>query len=361
MVVRAEITAGAQRLAHVAEAERTGVHVVVEQQRDLLVAGVSRQIACAQTGIGVHCFHVFGAHQKYRAAERVRIRHDHRALRAVNFKACVVLRGIVHVKRREHLRNGAVRERDVAGEVRIGLHVDLFAVVWLGGDQTLFKRLFRHSRYTDCLADELHERRHVIRAHVHHWTAASFIEEIRVRVPCLRAVLNHCACRTDDIADQPVINNLARGLDACAHERIRCAAHEEIFLLCERHQLCAFLHVRRKRLFREHMLAVLQRGFRHAIVLIRAGKVQNNLHFGIVECFIHILVNFRHGGFCACFNVFLHRLHAFFRALRDEVAYADELHLFKYVRDIFKVNAADGADADHCNLYGICVCHKIHS
>ena len=98
------------------------------------------------------------------------------------------------------------------------------------------------------------------------------------------------------------------------------------------------------------MLAVLQRGFRHAIVLIRTGKVQNNLHFGIVERFIHILINFRHGGFCACFNVFLHRLYAFFRALRDEVAYADELHLFKYVRDVFKVNAADGADADHCNF-----------
>ena len=53
LAVRAEIAAGAQRLAHVAEAERTGVHVVVEQQRDLLVAGVSRQIACAQTGIYV--------------------------------------------------------------------------------------------------------------------------------------------------------------------------------------------------------------------------------------------------------------------------------------------------------------------
>ena len=35
---------GAQRLAHVAEAERTGVHVVVEQQRNLLVAGVSGQM-----------------------------------------------------------------------------------------------------------------------------------------------------------------------------------------------------------------------------------------------------------------------------------------------------------------------------
>ena len=83
------------------------------------------------------------------------------------------------------------------------------------------------------------------------------------------------------------------------------------------------------------MLAVLQRGFRHAIVLIRTGKVQNNLHFGIVERFIHILINFRHGVFCACFNVFLYRLYALFRALRDEVAYADEFHLFKYVRDVF--------------------------
>ena len=109
------------------------------------------------------------------------------------------------------------------------------------------------------------------------------------------------------------------------------------------------------------MLAVLQRGFRHAIVLIRAGEVQNNLHFGIVERFIHILINFRHGGFCACFDVFLHRLHTFFRALRDEVAYADELHFFEYGRDVFKVNAADLADADHRDLYGICVCHKIHS
>ena len=27
-----------------------------------------------------------------------------------------------------------------------------------------------------------------------------------------------------------------------------------------------------------------------------------------------------------------------------------QIHLFKYVRDVFKVNAADGADADHCNF-----------
>lgn len=40
---------------------------------------------------------------------------------------------------------------------------------------------------------------------------------------------------------------------------------------------------------------------------------------------------------------------------------SDLSRFFKYVRDVFKVNAADGADADHCDLYGICVCHKIHS
>ena len=85
---------------------------------------------------------------------------------------------------------------------------------------------------------------------------------------------------------------------------------DHFWLMFEGDKLIAFLHVRRKRLFGEHMLAVLQRGFRHAIVLIRTGKVQNNLHFGIVERFIHILINFRHGGFCACFNVFLHRLYA---------------------------------------------------
>ena len=82
-------------------------------------------------------------------------------------------------------------------------------------------------------------------------------------------------------------------------------------LLCERHKLCTFLHVRRKRLFGEHMLAVLQRGFRHAIVLIRTGKVQNNLHFGIVERFIHILINFRPvsylGAIILCAVIFYRR------------------------------------------------------
>ena len=161
---------------------------------------------------------------------------------------------------------------------------------------------------------------------------------------------DHRAVRRNNVADVPVIDKLAHGLNARAHERIRRAAHQKALFFSEGDKLVAFFHVRRKRLFGEHMLAVLQRGFRHAIVLIRTGKVQNNLHFGIVERFIHILINFRHGGFCACFNIFLHRLHAFFRALRDKVAYADELHLFKHRRDVFKVNAADGTDADHCNF-----------
>ena len=29
---------------------------------------------------------------------------------------------------------------------------------------------------------------------------------------------------------------------------------------------------------------------------------------------------------------------------------SDLSRFFKYVRDVFKVNAADGADADHCNF-----------
>ena len=109
-VVRAESAAGAQRLAHVGEAERAGVFGVVVHQRDLLVAlvdvrhGLALERRVGLRGRGL----ILRAQQQHRAAEGVRVGHGDRAARAVHLKARLRLRAVKHVEGRQDLRDGAV-------------------------------------------------------------------------------------------------------------------------------------------------------------------------------------------------------------------------------------------------------------
>ena len=122
-------------------------------------------------------------------------------------------------------------------------------------------------------------------------------------------------------------------------------------LFCQLDQLVRLFHVNGQGLLREHVLAVQQRGLCDLIMLVRTGEVQNHVHFRIVKCLIHILINLRNDRFRALFDLFADILHALFRALRDQVANADELDFLESQSQVFQINAADRANADHCNFH----------
>ena len=158
LVVRAEITAGAQRLAHIAEAQRTGVFVVVEQQRHFFVAGVIlRRVVRHQTGVDrLPAYLILRAVYEHRSAERVWVRHTDGALCAVQLKAALCAGCVMHIKCRADLRHRAVCKRNAARQMRVDIDVDFLAVVRLGRDDTLRERLFRHADDALRFADELH-------------------------------------------------------------------------------------------------------------------------------------------------------------------------------------------------------------
>ncbi|MGC4033329.1 MAG: hypothetical protein QM754_16680 [Tepidisphaeraceae bacterium] len=70
--------------------------------------------------------------------------------------------------------------------------------------------------------------RDVVRPHVEHRAAAGLEEERRVRVPVLVAAADHERGEADRLADQAVVDDLARRLQARAEEGIRRAADAEV-------------------------------------------------------------------------------------------------------------------------------------
>ena len=74
-------------------------------------------------------------------------------------------------------------------------------------------------------AEEVHQRRQVVRPHVEHRAAAPLVEELRVGVPVLHAAGEHAGVEVQRLPDEPVVDRLPGGLLPGAQESVRGGAH----------------------------------------------------------------------------------------------------------------------------------------
>ena len=315
-----ERTPGLERLRHIGKTESAAVVRVIERERDVLHALARLE-------------------ELDRTAEAVRVGYVERSLGAVHFKTR--LARIMHIERGVQCADRAVYEAHIARVQRRDVHLDDLSVVRLTGDEPLRERRPRHCGNRLHVAAEIDQRSQIVRTHVEHRAAAVLVVEFRIRMPCLVAVADHEARAAHDVTDHTVIDQFAAGLDARAEERVRRAADPEPLFLRQRHDLLAFFERSGEGLFRIDVLARVQRRHRHVVVLVGAGDVQDNVDLRVGEELVHILVELR--------NVVV--LHRIFRALRDQVAHADDLNFLEALRDVFEINAGNRAASDKTDLY----------
>src|SRR5439155_4306594 len=97
------------------------------------------------------------------------------------------------------------------------------------GDEPLGKTDARRGGDTLDRAEEIDERREIIRPHVQHRATAELVVELWVRMPRLGPVSGHEGGRGDGPANRAVVDELAARLDAAAEERIGRTAEADAF------------------------------------------------------------------------------------------------------------------------------------
>ena len=295
-------------------------------------------------------FLVLRPEQANGAAEGVGVGNQQGAFSAENLEVRLLKGRVVHVEGGKQRGDGAGGEAHLSGQIGIHIHLNLFAVVGLRGDGALREGGLGKALKGVHLSQQMHQCRHVIGAHVHHGAAAPLVIKFRVRMPGFVAMADHGALRADHISDHAVVDELAAGLNARAHESIRCAAHVQAGFPGQFNELVAFFHVRRQGLFGKHVLPVQKRLLGHLVMLVGPGDVQHHVHLRVIEGFVHVLIDFRRRTLKSLLLLLFYKSNALFRPFGNQIAHADEADLPEGLRQVFQIDAADGAHADHCYL-----------
>ena len=263
----------------------------------------------------------------------------------------------MHVEGCEHLGHGSAGKFDIAGEPGVYIHINNFSPMGLGGDEPLGEGALGHAHHAPGLSQQLHQGGDVVGPHVQHGAASPLVVELRVRVPGLVAVAYHGAASSHDITDHAAVNEPPGGLDARAHEGVRRAAQAQPFFLRQGNELAGLVHIHTQRLLAVHMLAVEKSLLRHLKMLIGTGQVEDNLYLRVIECLIHVFIDFGLGSLSPFLDLALHIGRALFRSFGNKVAYPHQLHFPEGMGDVLQIDAADGAYTDHRHFYWLPVFH----
>ena len=123
--------------------------------------------------------------------------------------------------------HGAALEVHHAGYVGRGVHRDGGPREGFAGDHSLGERDARRPGDPPYGSHQGRERGEVVGPHVEHRAGARLKEEVRVRVPVLGAVAEHERRHGDGLAYDPLVHDLAAGLQSAAEEGVRGAADPE--------------------------------------------------------------------------------------------------------------------------------------
>ena len=309
-----------QGRGHFSQTQGAGVFGVIEGQGNLLVALV-------------------GGMQNHGTAEAVGIRRAEGTLGAVDLddgQTCAVdIKGGDDGgdRTRLELHHAVVGGGDVYGD---NLTVMLGAGAGTGGEGG-----GNHTAHALDAAHKVDQRGDVVGTHIQHGAAAELVVELGIGMPGLVAVAGKVGGSTHDIADGALVDELTAGLNAGTHVGVGSACDPQTLLLGQLDQLNALLPGSAQGLLGVDGLTCQQGGLGDLVVLVGAGDVQHDVHLGIGEQLVHIVVELGD-------VVLLDRI---FSALADEVADADDLDVLESLGDVLQVDAGNGADTDKADSF----------
>ena len=160
-------------------------------------------------------------------------------------------------------------------------------------------------------------------------------------MPALGAAAHEEGGGARDVTDGALVNELTAGLDARAQEGVGGSADHQALFLGQLDQLRALLPGCAQGLLGVDVLPCQESRLGDVIVLVRAGEIQNNIHLGISEQLVHILVEL---GDTVLLDGVL-------RTLADEVADTDDLNVLEQGGDILQIDAGNATDTDDTDLF----------
>ena len=155
------------------------------------------------------------------------------------------------------------------------------------------------------------------------------------------SVAHHLRLRSDHVPYHPVVDEPPAGLYPRPQEGVRRAAQQKPALRGQGRKLRALLVGGGQGLFAVHMLARQQRCLSGGVMLVGAGKVQDDLYLLIPKQLLHGIV---HSGD----SVLLPGLR---RLLPEQVADRPHLHLPEQLRKVLEVDSADCPGSQHAYFY----------
>ena len=160
-------------------------------------------------------------------------------------------------------------------------------------------------------------------------------------MPALGAAAHEEGGGSRDITDGALVDELTAGLNARAQEGVGGTADHEAALLGQLHQLHALLPGSTQGLLGVDVLPRQQGRLGDVVVLVGAGEIQNDIHLGVCEQLVHILVEL--GDMILPDGIL--------GPLADEVADTDDLDVLVQVGDILQIDAGDTTDTDDTDLF----------
>src|SRR5215203_5130531 len=234
--------------------------------------------------------------------------------------------------------NSAALEVHHAGDVGRSVHRDGDPREGFAGDRTLWERDARRPGDPPHGPHQGRERGEVVGSHVEHRASAGLEVEVRVRMPVLGAVAEHERRYGDGLSYDPLVHDLAAGLEAATQEGVRGTADPEVSLGRHFQHPTPVLQAHCERLLGVYVLASLQSRQRDLGVDHRDCQVEDDLDLFIGQQLLRA-ASLGHAV----------RLSLGFGALEHEVRTGDDLHVVER-GPVLQIDAADLAAPDYSDL-----------
>src|SRR5918995_5464215 len=276
------------------------------------------------------------APEAYRTVGEVGVGEAHGTFGTVEVDPGLILRP--YVEGGDKGPNSAALEIHHAGDVRRGVHRDGGPGEGFAGDRTLGERDACRPGDPPHGAHKGRERGEIVGAHVEHRASAGLEVEVRVRMPVLGAVAEHERRYGDELSYDPLVHDLAAGLEAATQEGVRGTADPEVSLGGHFQHPTPVLQAHCERLLGVYVLAGLQGRQRDLGVDQRDCQVEDDLDLFVGQQLLRA-ASLGHAV----------RLRLGFGALEQEVRTGDDLHVVER-GPVLQIDAADLAAPDYSDL-----------
>src|SRR5918995_4014198 len=234
--------------------------------------------------------------------------------------------------------HGAALEVHNAGDVGRGVHRDGGPGQGFASDHSLRERDARRPGDPPHGPHQGGERGEVVGSHVEHRASAGLEVEVRVRMPVLWAVAEHERRYGDGLSYDPLVHDLAAGLEAATQEGVRGTADPEVSLGGHFQHPMPVFQAHCERLLGVYVLAGLQSRQRDLGVDHRDCQVEDDLDLFVGQQLLRA-ASLGHAV----------RLRLGFGALEQEVRTGDDLHVVER-GPVLQIDAADLAAPDYSDL-----------